>query len=89
MSPLVDNAACTQPDSGSIGLNVTGGQPTTFRWLDASSKVVSSTKTAVGLKAGTYSFEASDAGGCTFSQTGIKVGLDKDNLCLLYTSRCV
>jgi gliding motility-associated-like protein len=87
MSPLVDNAACTQPDSGSIGLNVTGGQPTMFRWLDASGKVVSTTRTAIGLKAGTYSVEASDAGGCTFSQTGIKVGLDKDNLALLGPDR--
>ncbi len=87
ISPVANNAACTQPDSGSISLNITGGQPTTFRWLDASGQVVSTSQTATNLQAGTYSFEASDAGGCTFSQTGIKVGLDKDNLALLGPDR--
>lgn len=87
LSPLAKNAACTQPDSGSIGLDITGGQPTTFRWLNASGAIVSNSRTATGLIPGTYSVEAMDAGGCTFSQTGIKVGLDKDNLALLGPDR--
>ncbi len=87
MSPVIDNAACTQPDSGSIALNVTGGQPTTFRWLNSRGQVVSTSRTAMGLQTGTYSLEAQDAGGCTYSQTGIVVGLDKDNLALLGPDR--
>ncbi|TDB59148.1 PKD domain-containing protein [Arundinibacter roseus] len=87
MSPIIDNAACTQPDSGSIGLTITGGQPTNFQWRNATGQVVSTEQTAVGLAAGTYSIEASDAGGCTFSLTGIVVGLDKDNLALLGPDR--
>lgn len=83
MTPVVDNAACTQPDSGSIGLNVTGGQPTTYRWLNSTGQVVSNSATASNLVPGAYSLETSDAGGCTFTLSGIVVGLDRDNLARL------
>ncbi len=89
MSAVVDNAACTQPDSGSIALNITGGQPTTYRWLSSTGQVVSSNATATNLQPGTYSLETSDAGGCTFTLTGIVVGLEKDNLARLGPDRGV
>jgi gliding motility-associated-like protein len=83
MSPVISNAACTRPDSGAIGLNITGGQPTTFRWLSSTGRVVSNAPTAANLVPGTYSLETSDAGGCTFTLTGLVVGLTKDNVARL------
>ena len=87
MSALPSDAACTKPDSGSIAIQITGGQPTSFRWLNSAGQVVSTAQTATNLVSGTYSLEASDAGGCNFTQAGIVVGLTRDNLALLGPDR--
>ncbi|GAB2801982.1 hypothetical protein GCM10027275_55250 [Rhabdobacter roseus] len=87
MSPLIDNAACTQPDSGAIALNITGGQPNVFRWRNNRGQIIGTDSSINNLSPGTYSLEASDAGGCTFTLTGIRVGLDQDNLANLGPDR--
>ncbi len=87
MAPVVDNASCTQPDSGSIGLNITGGNPNQFWWRNSSGTVIGQDQSVDHLEPGIYSVQARDAGGCTFELTGIVVGLDKDNLAYLGPDR--
>ena len=80
MTPIIKDAACTQPDSGAIGLNITGGTPNRFTWRNSSGQVIGTGASIDNLSKGIYSLEASDAGGCTFTITGIVVELERDNL---------
>lgn len=79
MNALVENASCSQPDSGAIRLVITGGNPTIFRWRNNLGKQIGTESTLNNLTPGQYSLEALDDGGCTFSLPNVVVGLTRDN----------
>lgn len=80
MVPVIADASCTDPESGAITLNVLSGSPVTYQWWDSSGAGIGEGDTLSGLAPGVYSMRARDAGGCTFSLTGLTVGLEQNNL---------
>ncbi|MGF7218540.1 gliding motility-associated-like protein [Spirosoma lacussanchae] len=76
ISPTVRDALCSQPNSGTISLRVTGGTATAYVWLDRSNNPVSTSAVFNTAAPGVYQVEVTDQNGCKASLDSIAVGLD-------------
>jgi hypothetical protein len=76
ISPVVDNATCSDDSDGSISITVSGGNPSySFAWTGPSS-YTSPQEDISGLLVGTYTVTVTDSKSCTATSTSI-VGSDK------------
>ncbi|GAA4410788.1 hypothetical protein GCM10023187_35810 [Nibrella viscosa] len=80
-------ALCSQPNSGSVALTITGGTPSTYIWRDAGGNQISQNPILTGVLSGTYSVEVTDVGGCKATADNIRVGLDSTGFASLGPDR--
>ncbi|GAA4456492.1 T9SS C-terminal target domain-containing protein [Nibrella saemangeumensis] len=80
-------ALCSQPNSGSIALTITGSTPSTYIWLDAGGNQISQNPILSGALPGIYSVEVTDVGGCKATANNIRVGLDSTGFASLGPDR--
>ncbi|GAB3945073.1 T9SS C-terminal target domain-containing protein [Spirosoma harenae] len=76
VSPLVRDALCSIPNSGTISLTVTGGTIATYTWLDQNNGVVATTPALGTASPGLYKVQLIDTKGCKLLKDSIRVGLD-------------
>jgi gliding motility-associated-like protein len=76
LTPSVKDALCSVPNSGTISLNVTGGTPVAYVWLDRNNNLITNTPQLGTAAPGTYNVQVTDDKGCKALLDSIRVGLD-------------
>ncbi|QJW91728.1 T9SS type B sorting domain-containing protein [Spirosoma taeanense] len=76
LSPVVKNALCSRPNSGTISLTVSGGTAVSYAWLDQNNNLIASTAIFGSAAPGRYNVQVTDGNGCKASRDSIRVGLD-------------
>lgn len=76
LSPLVKDAQCGTPNSGTISVSVSGGTAASFAWLDQNNNLITSTPIFDKAAPGKYNVQITDTRGCKAILDSIKVGLD-------------
>jgi gliding motility-associated-like protein len=76
LSPVVKDALCSIPNSGTISLNISGGTGVSYIWLDQNNNQVANTPVFDKAGQGLYNVQVTDANGCKAIKDSIKVGLD-------------
>lgn len=87
IAPQSAAALCSQPNSGSVALTVSGSTPSTYIWRDAQGNQISTNPILTGVLSGTYSVEVTDVGGCKATTENIRVGLDSTGFASLGPNR--
>ncbi|MBD2705397.1 gliding motility-associated C-terminal domain-containing protein [Spirosoma sp. BT702] len=91
ITPRVRDALCSVPNSGTISLNVTGGTPATYQWIDQTKNIIATTPVFGNAAPGLYLVQIVDEKGCKASMDSIRVGLDSTGLARLGpdTLKCI
>ncbi|GAB4002578.1 T9SS C-terminal target domain-containing protein [Spirosoma daeguense] len=91
ISPLVRDALCSTPNSGTISLNVTGGTAAIYQWRDQSRNTIATTPVFDRAAPGLYFVQITDTNGCKAQKDSIQVGLDSTGLARLGpdTLKCI
>ncbi|MCK8491701.1 PKD domain-containing protein [Spirosoma sp. RP8] len=76
LTPLTKDALCSLPNSGTISLNISGGTPASYSWLDQNNNQVATTPVFNTAAPGLYNVQVTDTKGCKALVDSIKVGLD-------------
>jgi len=76
LAPTVRDALCTQPNSGTISLRVTGGTAASFAWVGPTGAPISASSVFGAAAPGIYSVQVTDTQGCKANLDSVKVGLD-------------
>lgn len=76
LTALVKDALCGTPNSGTISLNVTGGTPQSYAWLDQNNNLLTANPIFGQAAPGKYNVQIIDTRGCKASLDSIQVGLD-------------
>ncbi|AQG81563.1 hypothetical protein AWR27_20965 [Spirosoma montaniterrae] len=76
ITPIVNDALCSRPNSGTISLRVTGGTVATYNWLNQNNIQVATTPVFDAAAPGRYNVLVTDTQGCKASSDSIRVGLD-------------
>lgn len=83
LSPIIRDALCSTPNSGTISLNVSGGTAVSYIWLDLNNSQVANTPVFGTAAPGLYNVQVTDANGCKALEDSIKVGLDSSGFARL------
>ena len=68
--PTIVHVGCFANSTGSIQVNVSGGNGAyLYDWRDISNTQISTTDAIVGVPAGDYTLTVTDALGCTYAET--------------------
>ena len=76
LTPIVKDALCSVPNSGTISLTVSGGTAATYVWLDQNNNPLATTPVFGKAGPGLYNVQITDVNGCKALRDSIKVGLD-------------
>ncbi|WP_210422426.1 gliding motility-associated C-terminal domain-containing protein [Spirosoma sp. KCTC 42546] len=76
LTPLVKDALCSVPNSGTISLTVSGGTAASYTWLDQNNNLITTTTNLDKASPGLYTVQVIDTKGCKALLDSIKVGLD-------------
>ena len=76
LTPVVKDALCSTPNSGTISLNVSGGTAALYTWLDQRNNPLATTPVFGTAAPGLYNVQVTDANGCKALRDSIRVGLD-------------
>ena len=76
LTPVVKDALCSQPNSGTISLRITGGTAVAYSWQDQGGNPVSTSAVFGQAAPGQYAVQITDANGCKALKDSIRVGLD-------------
>ncbi|GAB4037994.1 T9SS type B sorting domain-containing protein [Spirosoma gilvum] len=76
IAPLVKDALCSIPNSGTISVNVTGGTAASYSWYGSGNAVIATTPVLGQIAPGLYKVQIVDTKGCKALKDSIKVGLD-------------
>lgn len=76
LTPSVRDALCSQPNSGTISLRITGGTAASYAWQDSTGRPVSTSAVFDRAAPGAYQVQVTDTQGCKASLDSIQVGLD-------------
>lgn len=76
LTPVVKDALCSTPNSGTISLTVSGGTVVVYNWLDQRNNPLATTPVFDKAAPGLYTVQVTDANGCKAQRDSIKVGLD-------------
>lgn len=83
LRPVVKDALCSVPNSGTISLTVTGGTAVAYSWFDLNNKLVTNDPVFDKAAPGRYNVQVRDANGCRASTDSIRVGLDSSGFAKL------
>lgn len=91
LTPLVRDALCGTPNSGTISVSVSGGTPASYAWLDQNNKLITTTPIFDQAAPGRYNVQIIDSRGCKAVFDSINVGLDSTGFARLVpdTLKCV
>ena len=76
LTPVVKDALCSVPNSGTISLNVSGGTAAGYAWLNSGNNPLATTPVFDRAAPGLYNVQVTDANGCRVRFDSIRVGLD-------------
>ena len=83
LTPLVKDALCGIPNSGTISVTVSGGTAVSYAWLDQNNNLITATPIFDKASSGSYNVQIIDQRGCKAILDSIKVGLDSTGLARL------
>ena len=76
LRPVVKDALCSTPNSGTISLTVAGGTGVSYTWLSPANNPLATTPVFDRAAPGLYNVQVTDANGCKALLDSIRVGLD-------------
>lgn len=74
--PLIKDALCSIPNSGTVSVTVTGGTAASYSWYGPTNTVIATTPVLGQVSPGLYKVQIVDDKGCKALKDSIKVGLD-------------